>query len=178
MAGFMTAALVAGGLGLAGSVYGANKAADAAEESRELPEWMRPYVLGDGSVPEYMQERPKINTQWIDYIKRLGEGGYDAPWAPMTADSPWFNQDQTFTPEPGGGPYGSLPSTKQPPVQQGGGMDLDAFTQFAERMARQNQISGMEDVPWDSGKRYSRDFRDMSRSEFNGMDKLYQLMRG
>jgi len=120
MSAFLTAALVTAGAGLAGSVYGSNKAADAAEaaNSGDLPEWLKPYMTGN-VVPDYLKQNPKLNTNWLDYITQLGEGNYESSWQPMSNQSPFFNPDQTFTPEPGGGPYGQLPpGMQQPPPQQ------------------------------------------------------------
>lgn len=107
--------------GAAGSAYSANQNAKAAESAAggDLPDWLRPYIKGVGGTPEHISETPQINTNWMDYIKRLGEGEYDTPWQPMTQNSPWFNPDQTFTPEGSqglGNPYGTLP--QPPPMQQ------------------------------------------------------------
>ena len=141
--------LLAAGATLAGSIYGANKQADAVKEanSGELPDWLKDYVLGSGPVPSHIAETPLINTNWMDYVMRLGQGDQSAQWNPMTADSPWFNPDQTFTPEPGGGPYGQLPpgmqQPAQPPVAQGPLFSQDQFQQ-AKLEAR---INGMLEGP-------------------------------
>lgn len=117
------APLVTAGAGLAGSIYSSNKAADAAEaaNSGDLPDWLRPYIKGAGPIPSYLTETPKINTGWLEYIQQLGRGDPNANWQPMTADSPFFNPDQTFTPGPADAqnPYGALPpGMNQPPPGQ------------------------------------------------------------
>jgi len=147
----MTMGIIGGSLivGAAG-VYGANKAASAAEKAAggDLPDWLRPYIKGAGDIPKHLTENPQINTNWMDYIKQLGEGGYDAPWQPMTADSPWFNQDQTFTPEAGGGPYGQLPpGMNAPPMME----QQQGPPQLTREMMLQMNSMGGKGVEFDGG---------------------------
>lgn len=175
-------AVGAGAVSLAGSVYSANKNADAMEDanSGELPDWLKPYVIGDGKMPGFIENPAKINSNWMNYIDQMGKGDPNAQWQPMSSDNMFFHPEQQFTPDQGGGPYGQLPPgmTAPPPQQQpGGGMNMDAMTQFMDRMEGQNRISGMEDMPWSQGQRYNRGFRGMERPEFDKMDTLYQLMR-
>jgi len=181
--------LLAAGAGLAGSIYSANKQADAMEEanSGELPEWLKPYVVGTGPVPEHIAGNPLINTNWMDYIKNLGSGQYDAPWQPMTANSPWFNPDQTFTPEQQeGSPYGALPegmnpyTTPPPPQQeQGGGMDMDALTSFLKNKQSAMMLGGEGAQYGNTGDIYGHMRRmnpDMSYSEMDKMNELAKLL--
>ena len=104
---------IGAGAGLLGGILGNKSQEDMLDESRKLPDWLRPYIKGAGDIPEYLTETPKINTNWLDHILALGSGNPQSNWAPMTSNSPWFNQDQTFTPQQGGGQFGSLPPGMQ-----------------------------------------------------------------
>ena len=127
----MPPAIAAAAITAGASIYSANKNADAVKEanSGDLPDWLRPYITGQGPQPESMQGPPRLNTQWLDYITRLGQGDHTAPWAPMTAHSPWFNPEMTF--DPGApsaeNPYGTAPAAGErnvmvnPPLGQPGG---------------------------------------------------------
>ena len=178
----MWPALIMAGASLAGSVYSANKNADAMEEanSGDLPDWLKPYVVGQGEMPGFVKDPNKTNTEWLKYIQQLGQGDTNAPWQPMSSGSIHFNPEQQFTPVDDGSQYGALPpGMNQPPgAQAPGGMDMDAMTQFMQGKELQNSISGMEDVPWSEGRQYSRGFRDMDRGKFHKMNTLYELMRG
>lgn len=136
------------GAGLLGSVYSSNKAAEAAEEanSGELPEWLKPYILGDGSVPEWLTQQPKTNSNWLDYIGNLGQGDTAAPWQPMNENALQFHPERQFTPEDDGSQYGALPpGMNEPPPQampppqelQGRGyddLDRPSFGTYSEAM--------------------------------------------
>lgn len=119
------------GLGTAAvGAYGSYKSGKAQEEAMEnageLPEWLKPYIIGDGSVPEWVTQQPKTNTKWLEYIGKLGQGDTSAPWQPMNENALQFHPEQQFTPEDDGSQYGALPpGMNQPPppqMQQGGGM--------------------------------------------------------
>ena len=134
---------------LAGSVYSANKNADAMEDanSGDLPDWLKPYIKGDGEIPSYLTEDPLINTNWLDHIGQLGQGQYDSEWQPAFSNSPHFNPEQTFTPEQDGSPYGAgpppPPPEEAPPEQQG------LPPMFAGMFGpQQQQTSGMTDDPF------------------------------
>jgi hypothetical protein len=145
-------------IGAAGSLFGQDSAEDAAEKARRLPDWLKPYVKGAGDVPEYLSETPLINSNWMDYVMRLGQGDYGANWQPMTQDSPWFNPAQTFTPgaPDAQNPYGTLPPPQAPPQappqqqqmpsqQQ---MIQDARSQWLGRMLERNPAAGMAEGPY------------------------------
>ena len=180
---------IAAALGAAGSIIGGkmmgDSAEDAAEAARELPDWLKPYVTG-GGVPEYLQSQPKTNTAWMDYISRLGSGQPAGPWQPMNNASPWFNPDQTFTPQQDGSPYGALPEGMAPhgqipPQQQqgGGGMDMDALTSFLKNKQSAMMLGGEGAQYGNTGNIYGHMRRmnpDMSYQEMDKMNELAKLL--
>lgn len=94
---------VAGG---AMSLMGANKQADAqaeaAEASRELPEWLKPYMVGDaGPEPEPIP----INYNWLDSLQQIGTSGMPGMDHPMSMNDPRMTFDNVHTPYEGG-PWG------------------------------------------------------------------------
>ena len=112
-------------IGAGASLIGASKQRKAqekaAQQSRELPPWLEPYVTGQGQVPDYLYRNPQINTNWMNNARALSEGAWNTPYAPMTAQSPWLDPSRTFTPEMGGGMgYGTVPQGGgyAPPPQQ------------------------------------------------------------
>ena len=182
----MLGGLIGGGLGLIGSIIGGNKQEDMYEESRELPDWLKPYITGNGPTPSYIDNDPLINTNWMDYVMRLGQGDTDAQWAPMTGNSPWFNPDKTFTPDQGGGPYGQLPpgfdpygQAQQPQQPAGGGMDMDALTSFLRQKKMAGGMMG-EMADYSSPLMMRSEMRrlgnDMSYDEFNKYGELAGLL--
>ena len=95
--------LIGAGMSLIGSKMQSDAQEKANEQSRALPPWLQPYMTGQGQVPGYLQSNPQVNTNWMNAVQSLGQGAWNTPWQPMTPNSQWFNQDQTFTPEGGGG---------------------------------------------------------------------------
>lgn len=181
----MTWGMVAGAaIGTVGSIYGANKAAGVAEESRDLPDWLKPYITGKGDIPSYIERDPLINTNWMDYVKRLGQGDTGAQWNPMTANSPWFQPDKTFTPNEGGGPYGQLPPGMDPygappqqPQQQGGGLDIDALTSFLKNKNTAMFMGGEGAQYGNTGDIYGYMKRGGSDMSYSQMDELNELAK-
>lgn len=72
------------------------------EESRELPEWLKPYYIGDsGPAP---QPTP-VNYNWLDALAQASQSGMPQQMPPMSMNDPRMTFQNVHTPTQGG-PWG------------------------------------------------------------------------
>ena len=90
-------AVGAAAVGAVGSVAAASQSGGTTSTKPWKP--IRPYIKGKGPTPAHIAGNPLINNNWLSYVQSIGSGDFNAPWQPMTQNSPWFNPDQTFTPD-------------------------------------------------------------------------------
>lgn len=103
----MSMAAIGVGLGGAALSYIGQKDANESnremfDESRELPEWLKPYYLGEaGPAPE----PTPVNYNWLDALAAASQTGMPQQMPPMSMNDPRMTFQNVHTPVQGG-PWG------------------------------------------------------------------------
>lgn len=135
------APLAGAALGFLGSKDQSDSQLEAARLARELPDWQRPFMLGNpGPAPQPIP----INYNWLDAIYNAASSGMPQDIPPMSMNDPRMTMENVYRPDPGGfHGYGTPPAElqNQPPAAAapGGGLpsmeDLER-ARLLQQMAR------------------------------------------
>lgn len=174
------ASVIGGVTGLMGANDQNEASVEAAEASRDIPDWLAPYYLGTGTNNSSSQI--PINYNWLDTMNSVASSGMPESVPSMNMNNPMMTFENVYTPTEGGPwgqglgpgqlttevgipnapgsqfipqPEGFTPGptgvgTQQAPVTEGGLMS-DEMLDLARRYQRATKGSGMGEADFNTG---------------------------